>query len=345
MSRAAAPKFLLDLAGTGKSLLQVTVERLDPLVGPERVVVVTGVAHEDAVRAQLPALPPANLVLEPSPRDSTAAIGLSAALLVRRDATATIASFPADHVITDTLALESAVREAVVAARTGLVVTLGVKPTRPATAYGYIRSGGPLGVDGARSVLAVKQFVEKPDAETAAAYVRRGDFLWNAGMFVARADVLLGHISRHQPSLYDAVSRIADAWERPDRDVVMAERWPMATRIAIDYAVAEPVAADGGLAVVPADIGWDDIGDVAALAGVLGGRGEVQVLGDRSRVLTVDATGLVVQQGGRTVSLLGVQDIAVLDTADAVLVTTLEAAQRVSEVVAGWRQRGRTDLL
>jgi mannose-1-phosphate guanylyltransferase len=345
LSRAHTPKFLLDLAGTGRSLLQDTFARLSPIVGADRVVVVAGAGHADGVRAQLPDLDPGNLLLEPSPRESTAAIGLAAAVLLRRDPDAVIGSFAADHVITDPGAFEAAVREAAVAAEAGYVVTLGIPPTFAATAYGYIRSGPSLGIVGAPSALAVERFVEKPDQDTAARYLTSGDFRWNAGMFVARADVLLGHLARHQPPLYEGLSRIADAWDGPEREGVLADRWPTLTRIAIDYAIAEPVAVEGGFAVIPADIGWDDIGDIVALAGILGGPGEVQILGERSLVLSVDSSGLVAQSGARTVTVLGVHDIAVIDTEDAVLVTTMADAQRVKDLVAAWRERGRLDLV
>jgi mannose-1-phosphate guanylyltransferase len=163
-------------------------------------------------------------------------------------------------------------------------------------------------------------------------------------MFVSRADVLLGHLARYQPKLHDGLLEIAGAWDGPGREAAMTAVWPTLTRIAIDYAIAEPVAAEGGFAVVPADIGWHDIGDIVALAGVLGGPGDVQVLGDRSRVLAVDSSGLVAQSGSRTVTLLGARDIAVIDTDDAVLVTTMADAQRVKDLVTAWRDRGRADL-
>jgi mannose-1-phosphate guanylyltransferase len=345
LSRAQTPKFLLDLAGTGRSLLQDTIRRLTPIVGADGILVVTGAAHADAVQAQLPEIDPGNLLLEPSPRDSTAAICLAAAVLVRRDPEAILGSFAADHVIADTDAFEAAVREAAVAAAAGYVVTLGIAPTFAATSYGYIESGPGLGVAGAPAALAVKRFVEKPDIETATEYLRSGVYRWNAGMFVARADVLLGHLARYQPQLYNGLSQIAEAWDGPDRDAVLARRWPTLTRIAIDYAIAEPVAVEGGFAVIPADIGWDDIGDIVALAGILGGPGDVHVLGEASRVLAVDSSGLVAQSGSRTVTVLGVQDIAVIDTPDAVLVTTMADAQRVKDLVAAWRQRGRLDLV
>jgi mannose-1-phosphate guanylyltransferase len=345
LSRTSAPKFLLDLVGSGRSMLQQTADRLIPLVGSDGVLVVTGRAHAAAVQAQLPGLDESNLLLEPSPRDSTAAIGLAAAVLVRRAPDAILGSFPADHVIADLDAFADAVSQAAAVARAGYVSTLGVHPTYAATAYGYIESAAPLDLPGAPSALNVKRFVEKPDRPTATGYVESGAFWWNAGMFVSRADVLLGHLARHQPLLYDGLSRIADAWDSAERAAVMSSRWPSLARIAIDYAIAEPVAAEGQFAVIPADIGWDDVGDVVALAGILGGDGDVQILGDRTRVLTVDSTGLVAQSGERTVTLLGVQGIAVLDTDDAVLVTTLADAQRVKELVAAWRDRGRADLL
>jgi mannose-1-phosphate guanylyltransferase len=345
LSRSAAPKFLLDLAGKGKSLLQETVERLRPLVGSDGVIVVTGERHADAVIAQLPDLATANLILEPTPRDSTAAIGLAAAVLVHREPEAIIGSFPADQVIVDTDAFEAAVTEAAAVARAGYVATLGVQPTRPATAFGYIENGEALYIEGAPSARSVKRFVEKPDSERAVRYLESGAFSWNAGMFVSRADVLLDHLARHQPLLYEGLSRIAAAWDGPDRAAVMARHWAGIARIAIDYAIAEPVASEGGFAVIPADIGWDDVGDVVAVAAMLRGQGDVQVLGDASRVLAVDSTGLVAQTGVRTVTLLGVHDLAVLDTEDAVLVTTMADAQRVKDLVTAWRDRGRSDLL
>jgi mannose-1-phosphate guanylyltransferase len=344
LSRARTPKFLLDLAGSGQSLLQDTFDRLAPLVGGDAVVVVAGASHAGAVTSQLPLLQASNLILEPSPRDSTAAICLAAAVLVRRDPDAVVASFPADHVIQDADALRAAVREAAAAASAGYVVTLGIEPTFPATAYGYIESGPPLHLRDAPSALGVLRFVEKPGEETAAAYLSSGTFRWNAGMFVSRADVLLGHLERYQPKLHDGLGEIAEAWDGPRREAAMAAVWPRLTRIAIDYAIAEPVAVEGGFAVVPADIGWHDIGDIVALARILGGPGDVQVLGDSSRVLAVDSSGLVAQSGSRTVTLLGAHDIAVIDTDDAVLVTTMADAQRVKELVAAWRERGRADL-
>ncbi len=344
LSRAGRPKFLLDLTGSGRSLLQQTADRLAPLAGGGTVVV-TGVAHAEAVAAQLPQLAAGHVLAEPSPRDSAAAIALAAAVVERRTPGAVVGSFAADHVVRDTAAFEAAVREAVATAREGWIVTVGIQPDAPSTAFGYIRVGGPLSVPGAPSALAVESFVEKPDADTAAAYLAHGGYRWNAGMFVARADVLLAELARDRPALAAGVAEIAAAWDTPRRAEVLGAVWPTLEKVAIDYAVAEPAAAAGRVAVVPAAFGWDDVGDFAALAALLPQGSCVRVLGDAGQVLSRDAAGVAVPGSGRLLAVLGLDDVVVVDTPDAVLVTTRARAQDVKAVVDTLRGAGRTDLL
>lgn len=336
LSRADRPKFLLDLTGSGRSLLQQTWDRLAPLAAS--LTVVTGVAHAAAVGEQLPGLPARDLVVEPSPRDSMAAIGLAAALILRRDPDAIVGSFAADHVIRDAAAFATAVTAAVLAAAEGKICTIGIPPSSPSTAFGYIETGDVL----PSAALSVRRFVEKPDEETAAAYLATGRFRWNAGMFITRADVLLGHLKRLQPDLYAGLTQIADSWMSPEGPAIAAGVWPTLPRIAIDHAIAEPVAAEGGVVCVPGDFGWVDVGDFATLAELLPG-GAVKVLGNPALVRAIDASGLVVS-GERTVTLLGVNDIVVVDSGDAVLVTTQAFAQRVKEAGQVWRD-ARDDLL
>ena len=344
LSRAGHPKFLHDLTGTGATLLQSTFERLAPLA--EAVLVVTGTAHAAAVARQLPDLAEADLLVEPSPRDSTAAIGLAAALVARRDPEAVIGSFAADHVIGDQQVFAAAVAEAVAVARTGRLVTVGITPTFAATGFGYVRADGALDVPAAPSALQVSEFVEKPDAPTAAGYLASGEHLWNAGMFVVRASTLLDLLREHQPGLAAGLVSIADAWDGPDRERVLGEVWPTLAKIAIDYAVAEPAAAAGRVAVVPGRFGWDDVGDFDALATLLPADGSgVQVLGDAGQVVCSGARALVVPASGRLVAVLGLDDVVVVDTPDAVLVTSRARAQEVKAVVDALRAAGRTDLL
>jgi len=344
LSRAGAPKFLHDLTGTGRTLLQATWDRLAPLAGSGGVLVVTGEVHAAAVRDQLPALTETNLLLEPAPRDSMAAIGLAAAVLAGRDPDAVLGSFAADHVITAVQVFDEAVRQAVVAARDGYVVTIGITPTHPSTGFGYVRSGDPLGLDGAPLASRVEAFVEKPDAATAAGYLAAGGYRWNAGMFVTRADVLLRHLAEQRPALHAGLLAIARAWETPQRDEVLRVTWPGLEKVAIDHAIAEPVAATGGVAVVPGGFGWDDVGDWDSLAALLPGNQEVRVLGPGD-VVVRDATGLVVPGGGRLVAVVGLDDVVVVDTPDALLVTTRAKAQQVKAVVDALRDAGRAELL
>ncbi len=345
LSRAGRPKFLLDLTGAGRTLLQQTWDRLVPLA-EDRVLVVTGVAHVSAVTAQLPGLGVDNLLAEPSPRDSAAAICLAAAVVAERDPDAVVGSFAADHVVRDRRAFEAAVSEAVATARAGYVVTLGIAPGGPSTAFGYIRLGEALTVAGAPSARAVRRFVEKPDQDTARAYLADGGYRWNAGMFVSRADVLLDELARSRPALHAGLRKIAGSWDSPHRVEMLEAIWPTLEKVAIDYAVAEPAADAGRVAMIPADLGWDDIGDFSSLAGLLASEDGVRVLGDRDLVLTAGwVSGVVVPGADRLVALVGVDDVVVVDTPDALLVTTRERAQDVKAVVDELRRRGRADLL
>lgn len=347
LSRRSAPKFLHDLTGSGRTLLQATWDRLVPVTDAQ--LVVTGSAHATAVAEQLPDLPGADLLTEPSPRDSMAAIGLAAAVLLDRhpDQDVVIGSFAADHVITGAAQFATAVRTALELARADYVATIGIQPTGPSTAFGYIHLGEAIpGIAGAHQV---RSFTEKPDAATAAEYLATGAYQWNAGMFVVRAQVLLDHLDRLQPALASGLRTIAAAWDTPDRQEVLMQEWPALTRIAIDHAIAEPVAAAGGVAVVPGEFGWDDVGDWASLAALLAGAADddARVLGEESRTWIEDSPGaLVVPGSGRRVVLLGLPDAVVVDTPDALLVTSTDQAQRVKDVVTALQaEPDEADLL
>ncbi|MDF1606359.1 mannose-1-phosphate guanylyltransferase [Nocardioides sp. YIM 152315] len=336
LSRSSAPKFLHDLRGHGRTLLQETRDRLAPLAD-DRIMVVTGEAHREAVVDQLPEVAAGSVVAEPSPRDSMAAIGLAAALLERSDPDAVMGSFAADHVIADAAAFEEAVRRAVAVARDDWLATLGIAPTFPSSAFGYIHVGDPL--PGHEGAAGVREFVEKPSAATAEGYLATGRYRWNAGMFVVRPRVLLDLLGEWHPGFAADLRAIA---ADPDR---LPELWPGLPRIALDHAVAEPAADAGRVAVVPSSFPWEDIGDFDALAALLGADGTGgTVLGDAAQVLTVESTGLVVPAGQRVVAVVGLDDVVVVDTPDALLVTTRARAQDVKQVVAALKESGRTHL-
>jgi len=248
-----------------------------------------------------------------------------------------VGSFAADHVIRDEDAFRAVVREAAEVADTGLLVTIGIEPTGPATGYGYVRAGEPLaGFPTARTVV---EFVEKPPAERARAYFASGDYRWNAGMFVSRATVLMDLLAEHRPQLAAGLRAIATD------PASIEDRWPMLEKIAIDHAVAEPAAATGRVATVPGSFGWDDIGDFRSLAAMLPAATDgMQVLGDPASVVVQDSTGLVVPSGDRVVAVLGLEDVVVVDTGDALLVASADRSQDVKAVVDLLRERGRGEV-
>jgi len=348
LSRADAPKFLHDLTGSGETLLRATWNRLAPLSGEQRIMVVTGRAHRAAVEQQLPELADRNVVLESEPKDSSAAIGLAAAILARREPDVIIGSFAADHVIGDQRGFGRVVRQAVAAADEGYIVTIGITPTEPAIGFGYIECGDPIDISGAADARMVRSFVEKPDLPTAQRYLADGVHLWNGGMFIARADRLLDRMRDSQPELVAGLEELAAAWDDPaTRGPAVDRIWPGLTKIAIDYSVAEPAAAAGHLVVIPGDFDWDDVGDFASIAKLQSGgrKTDLAILGENARVLADSSSGIVISHSNRIISLIGVQDIVVVDTPDALLVTTKANAQRVKSVVDALKLSGRSEVL
>ncbi len=345
LSRADQPKFLHDLTGNGHTLLRNTWDRLVPLAGAQNIAVVTGVNHSRHVASQLPDLEPANLLAEPSPRESTAAIGFAAAVMALRSPDAIVGSFAADHVITEADAFHRCVAEAYAVARAdNTLVTIGMRPTEPSSAFGYVEVGGDVNVAEAPSAKKAARFVEKPDWATATQYVEAGTFLWNAGMFIARADLILDLIDKHSSELADSLRALAKKFASDGGDID-SDAWAGLEKIAFDYSVAEPAAEAGVMAVIPGEFGWDDVGDFAALARLHSTVGDLAVLGKNTKVLADGASGIVVSQSDRLVSLIGVKDIVVVDTPDALLVTTKENAQRVKALVDMLRLGGSEDVL
>ncbi|GAA1816444.1 mannose-1-phosphate guanylyltransferase [Nesterenkonia flava] len=360
LSRANAPKFLHDLTGSGTTLIRSTYERLTPLAG-ERVMVVTGVKHREAVAGQIPELDERDLVLEPEPKDSAAAIGLAAAILHHRDQQSgcqeqgrgtIMGSFAADQVIAPVEIFQEAVREAVATAAPtaesdGKIVTIGIKPTHPSTGFGYIRAGERYPVEGAPHAHHVVEFVEKPAEEVAQQYVASGDYLWNAGMFVAPVALMLKHLAAAEPELHAGLTEIAAAWDTPEQEATLERVWPTLPKTAIDYAVAEPAAAAGDVAVIPGEFTWDDVGDFAAIARLNPAAHQegMTVLGSKARVYSEEASGVVVADTNRVIALIGVENIVVVDTGDALLVTTTDHAQNVKKAVEALKEKGDSDVL
>lgn len=380
LSREAKPKFLYDLLGQGRTLIQSTYDRLAMIAGMDHVCISTGEHHIEAIHQQLPEVSPEHIFAEPAPRDSTAAIALAAAVLARRHGDHIIVgSFAADHVIRGKLAFIEAVRQAVETARAGYVTTIGIAASRPSTAFGYIHQGASLAeqIPQAPDACIVERFVEKPNAVTAQAYLSTGEYRWNAGMFVFRADVLLDHLRASKPQLARMIDLIADAIIADDRayddavheaqekgenaretisradfhenrDAAMRAHWNSIEKIAFDYSVAEPMSVKGGVAMIPGDFGWDDIGDFNSVAALLPSADErnLKILGSADSVVSIDSAGdVIVPDSGRTIALLGVNDMVVVDTTDALLIAPRARSQEVKSMVRHLEQSGHEELL
>ena len=197
----------------------------------------------------------------------------------------------------------------------GYIATIGILPSEPAIGFGYIEGGDRLDVPGTTAAYAVTRFVEKPDLDTAREYVESGRYMWNAGMFIAKASVLLEEMAKTKPALVEGLRTLAAGWDGPDRGVLVDQIWPGLEKIAIDYSVAEPAAAAGRLAVVEGDFSWDDVGDFASIAKLQsGGRGsDLAILGEHARVLADSSSGIVVTDRDRLITLIGVDDIVVVE--------------------------------
>ena len=322
-SRHDNPKQFLPLGGKDPLLLS-TWKRVRRLAPESRIWVVAPDGLKSKVRKMLPGLLRSNLIVEPSGRDTAPAIALACAAVQARDRSAVVGIFPTDHVIRDLKKFSAAVRQAVQAADNGSLVCLGIRPDRPATGFGYLRCVASPKIGRA---VAVAEFVEKPDAARAKRFLKTGKYLWNGGMFVWRADCFLEELDRTAPRIRSAVEgHLAGrkgAWER-------------ATRLSVDYAVMEQ-AAD--VQVVPLDAGWDDLGSWDAV-----GRLRSKDPQARNRIL-LESDGSVVFAGDKMVVLVGVPDVAVVDSGDALLIVSREKTEQVKAVVDTLKKRRRKDLL
>jgi mannose-1-phosphate guanylyltransferase len=263
---------------------------------------------------------------------------------MKREPDVIIGSFAADHVITDDEQFGNCVREAVEVAATGKIVTIGIQPTEPSVGFGYIKLGAKIG--SAATAREVEHFVEKPNIERAREYVQSGKYLWNAGMFIAPASLLLEVLAKTEPELHSKVMELADSWNTESEARTFEEIWPGLKKVAIDYSVAEPAAASGLVSVVPAHFGWHDVGDFAAIAELQSGgkRNHLAVLGD-AKVLSDKSNGILISETGRLVALIGLEDVIVVDTPDALLITTKEHAQKVKNLVDALKNTGHSDVL
>ncbi len=329
LSRRSRPKQLLKLVSE-KTLLEETIERLEGMVPNERILILTNVDQEAAVRSLLPDFPAENIVAEPAKRDTAAAVALATGWVAKRDHRATMLVLPADHVIKQCEKFQETLRTAVAAAEeTSAMVTIGVKPSWACPGFGYIEQGGPAilkNPSAANPVHRVIRFREKPNAELADRFVRDEKFRWNTGMFVWPVPTVLSEFNRHAPQLADFISqlRAPDNWERTLRD-----RFKSLPRISFDYAIMEK--ADRVL-MVEASFDWDDVGGWRAVASYLTPDGAGNSChGD---LTTLNASNNIIFNDGPTkIALVGVHNLIVVRTDDALLICHRHDAEKIKNLI------------
>jgi mannose-1-phosphate guanylyltransferase len=354
-SRQSQPKQFTDITGSGRTMIQATADRLDSLVDPAHLYIITGAPYAQLAATQLPNVPPSNILHEPVGRNTAPAVGLACIAVRRRNPHAVIAILPADHVILDTAHFRRALRRAAEAAQAGYIVTLGITPTHPHTGYGYIQRGDPLPdlpigdlptgdlPTGDLPTYAVQRFLEKPDLATAQSFLASGDFYWNGGIFVCRVDVMLDEITRQLPAMAQRLQRIDTAW-RADPNLgaaTLAAEWPSMPNISVDVGIMEHARA---VATVPLQAGWNDIGSWDALEDVIQADDDHNCVA-QGDLLAVESHGNIVYTTDKVVALIGVDNLVVVDTGDTLLIGQKRQMQKVRTVVERLQAQGRSDLL
>lgn len=339
LSRKSRPKQMLRLIDE-RSLFQTSVQRLEGVFTPERILVVTVADQAGQLQEQCPEIPRENFLLEPAPRGTASVVGLAAIALQRRDPQATMAILTSDHYIGNEERFRHLLRAAYDVAQQGYLVTLGIAPTFPAAGYGYIQRGEKLGSHMGLDIYRAARFKEKPDESQARAMLESGDHSWNSGMFVWRVEQILEEFHRQMPELASTLEQIAQAWETPRRERVIGRLWPAIREQTIDYGIMEGARQ---VAVIPAEgLAWSDVGSWDSLFDVLTAdeTGNI-VMGGRHVGLETRDSLVYVDREHRLIVTIGVRDLVVVDTGDVLLVCRKDQAQKVRNVVSRLKQEGQ----
>jgi mannose-1-phosphate guanylyltransferase len=339
-SRRKRPKQLLPISSSD-SMIRLTVDRLMPLLSAQQILVVTGHEQADAIRAELPEIPVDNILVEPMGRNTAPCIGLAAQVLHKRGAgDETMVVLAADHVILQTEEFRSVLQACdTLLSKDDRLLTLGIKPHRPETGYGYIRKGAQAAEAAGRQFFAVERFLEKPDAETAKELVADGNHLWNSGMFLWRVDRILAELTEHLPKIAAGLQKIEAAWGTPEQDSRLESEYGAFEAISIDYGVMERASQ---VTVLEVDFGWSDVGSWASLTELRQEDGAGNILPEDG--IAMDSSRNIVEVQGKTVVLLGVQDLIVVEEGDALLVCHRDCAQQVGKIPAKLRELGKLSL-
>ena len=329
MSRQDTPKQLLPLV-EDVSMFTASVERLAPLFTPEQIYVVTGRKYLNALREHAPQIPQQNFIIEPYGKESGPAAALGVTVIQHRDPEATIAILTADHHITKKDKFRDLLQAAYDLAQKGYIATLGISPSFPSTGFGYIQQGEKISTINGFDTFVALGFREKPDAETATAFLLSGEYTWNSGMFIWKAEQAMNEFKRQQPKMYEQFMLLAPTVDTHEYDHKLEEIWENVDKISLDYAVMEKAQM---MAVIPADFGWNDVGSWASMYDVLkldkAGNG---VKGTEPERVLLDTKNTLVYSD-KLVVTIGVEDIIVIETPDSLLICHKDRTQDVKKVV------------
>ena len=340
LSRQRTPKQLLNLDGK-ELMINEAIDRMSMVIGKSLIFIVTSDIQAPAmIRATEGRVFPGNILAEPAARNTAACIGYAAIEITRKYGDGVMVFTPADHYIEDVDELAKIFRTAILTAEAhDKIVTIGLNPTHPATGFGYIK----YDKQAAEDVKPVIEFKEKPDEQTAKNYIESGQYAWNSGMFIWKASLILRKLKEYTPDIYEALNLIGDAINTPREQEVLHEIYPTIRNISIDYAVMEPSAKNGDVLVIPGDCGWNDVGSWDMM-NILHAQDEDKniLLGD---VVAIDTKDSVIYSSSRTVTAIGVDNIVIVETPDAVMVCPKDKAQDVKKIVDALKASGREELL
>ena len=340
MSRKSMPKQFLSLTGTDQTMIQSTVERILPLVAMEDIFIATNREYRDLIRQQLPEIPEENILCEPMAKNTAPCIGWGAVTIRKKYGDAMMIVLPSDHLVQQQTLFRRVLKNAVrTAEMTGGLVTMGISPKTPDTGYGYIQYDTEEGT-GFESAFRVKRFVEKPNLETAKAYLASGEYLWNSGMFIWKASTILKEMEEKLPGNYELLEKIEKAIGTDAEEETVESAFAQMQSISIDYGVMEKAE---NVYVLPSSFGWDDVGSWLAVGRINPGNDMGNVI--KGDIVSVNTARCIVQGGKKMIAMVGMEDTIVVDTEDALLVCAKDSAADIKKVLEVLRAVNRTELL
>lgn len=340
-SRNDMPKQFLSLFGDGKSMLQLTVERVSSLVSIEDVFVVTNQTYFKIVKEQLPSLPIENILAEPAAKNTAPAIGLAAAVIQKKYGDSIMIVLPSDHLIKQPLLFIDVLKMAInVAMENTNLVTIGITPNYPETGYGYIKFGHANYHENHSNVYHVEKFVEKPEIEMAKQYIKSGNYLWNSGMFVWKTSSILNNFKKYMKETYVGLIKIGDAYKTNQFENILLNEFIKFKSVSIDYGIME-VASD--IFTIPSSFGWDDVGSWLALERIISNDNHGNAI--QGNVVSVDSKNMIILGGKKLIATVGLDDIIIVDTDDVLLVCSKNEAQNVKSVIEALRNQNKTKYL